>query len=91
MFVNKIINELQVKLINYDWFAKKIVFSTTMHNTLIVYVDTMSLQILNTIPSEFYGFHIVVHFIQSIQDKYAARMPKAFDFKYSDSALLQLN
>ncbi len=64
-------------MIRHEFFADKILPSPTLHNTLIVYVETMSMHALTMIPDEFYGMDVRVHYIGSIDKKYAATAPKS--------------
>lgn len=71
------IDKLWAVLINFEWFANRIEVNKNLHKSLIVYVDKMSKSILETVPDNMDGFDIQVHFISSINDKYAAKLPSA--------------
>lgn len=73
--IKQTIDKLWEAMINYEWFADKILPHPTLHNALIVYVDTASEHIYRSIPDSFDGYDLRVHFIHSIGDKYAAKVP----------------
>lgn len=64
------IDNLFMALVNFSWFSEQIEVSKDRYKTLIVYVDTMNKDILEAIPDNIDGFDIVVHYSQSISDKY---------------------
>lgn len=72
------IDKLHSALINYEWFCT-IKKNPQLHNSLIVYVDKMNYDILKAIPDTFDGFDIQVHYIGSIENTYAAKMPNVFN------------
>ncbi len=70
MNTKEIIDQLYSKMSSYDWFAGLIAPSPILHQTLIVYVHLMNKQILTTVPDQFEGYNVVVHYISSISDRY---------------------
>lgn len=63
------ITQLTNALTNFDWFVK-VDTNQTLSNSLTVYVDKMSVDILTTVPDAFEGFDVRVHFAISSSDKY---------------------
>jgi len=76
-----VIDQLWALMIKNEWFADKILPSPTSPNTLIVYVETMSMQVLTMIPDEFIGYNVRVHYIGSIDKKHSAHEPKSLMIK----------
>lgn len=73
--INQTIDNLWQAMINYDFFADKIIQSPNLHKSLIVYVDKMNKTILESIPDQIDDYEVKVHFIGSIDEKYAAKLP----------------
>ena len=61
-------------MIQYEWFSDKI---TIDNNNLIVHVDTMNLDVFNSIPDNLFGYEIKVHYALAYSDKYATNIPKS--------------
>lgn len=70
MNTKEIINQFYAQLAPYDWFAGLISPSDTLHKTLIVYVNCMNSKVWATVPDQFHGFNVVVHFISSVVNSY---------------------
>lgn len=73
--IKQVIDKLWQALINFDWFCD-IKPSNQLHNALVVYVDSMSVEIYSIVPDTFEGYDIRVHYIQSIEDKHSGKEPK---------------
>lgn len=69
------IDKLWAVLINFDWFADKIEVNQQLNKSLIAYVDSMNKEILSSIPDQIDDFDVRVHYIASIDDKHAAKLP----------------
>ena len=76
-----VIDQLWALMVKHEWFADKILPSHTLHKTLIVYVETMTMQALTMVPDEFYGYDVRVHYIGSIDKKHSAHEPQSMLIK----------
>jgi len=78
--IKQTIDKLWSVLINYEWFADKIIENPSLHKSLIAYVDRMDIEVLTSVPDQIDDYEVRVHFIGSIDEKYAASLPSNKSF-----------